>query len=67
MTKSPTQQAIFDYIKDNNGMSASPSVIGRAINPNYTSRYFPTVSAAIQRLKKKGLVSEIDGRYYTIE
>ena len=57
---------ILNYIEENNGMSASVSVIGRALDPEYGWRDFSIYGYIIDKLKDRGSIEEIDGRYYIV-
>lgn len=56
---------VYDFIKANNGMSASVSQVANAIDTRYTWRKHSRFSVVIKSLIKDGMVSEIKGRYYT--
>ncbi len=61
----PLQFAILEYIKDRCCMSASISVLEKAIDYPYTA--YANVSGALSRVKNRGLVVEIKGRYHYYE
>ena len=60
--RAPLQFKILEYIKDHCCMSASASVIGKAIESNVAS--WGTINSSITQLKLKGLIVENNGRYH---
>ncbi len=58
------QEAVYEYIKNNDKMSAPPSVVGRALDPNYKWSNLPKYAHIINSLKKSNKIKEFNGRYY---
>jgi len=57
-------QRVLEFIKQNDGMSASVSVIGRAMDENYSWKHSNKYSGIVTTLKNQGKVREEKGRYY---
>ena len=61
------QLAYYNYIAEHVGMPASPSVVGRAVDPNYSAKDYSNAYKVILVLKYKEIIVEIKGRYYTTD
>lgn len=67
MRLSKLQMLVLNYIREHNGMSASVSVVGRALDPDYTWRNYTTWSGRIKALIKHNVLHQYNGRYYVAE
>jgi len=55
---------VLQYIKNHSGMSASISVVARAIKKDFRPSMYSSFVAIIRQLKREGEIQEIKGRYY---